>query len=156
MDEMRFAQSVTINQPVKEIFAYLNNFENLVEWASVVIAVRKLSPEMLVVGSTMKATIRFLGHWLEMTFEIIECEPDSYLTIKSIAGACPSLFCYRFEPSECGGTILYQEAFFQPVQGIIGLADPVVASALRRQLEYDLLTLKDILETRAPVYETLR
>jgi hypothetical protein len=98
----------------------------------------------------VKTTVRFLGQWMDMTFETIECKPNHYLAFKSISGACPSLFYYRLEPSACGGTIIHSEAFFQSVRGIIDQEETVVISALHRQIAYDLCTLKDILEARTP------
>jgi hypothetical protein len=47
--------------------------------------------------------------------------------------------------------MVYREAFFQRVQGVIDQAETVIISALHRQLEYDLCTLKDILEAQNPV-----
>lgn len=100
-------------------------------------------------GATVRSTIRFLGRWLDTTFEIVECEPSRSLTIKSISGVSPCLFCYQFEPVEDGGTTVSQEALIHLIEGMLDLADPVVTSVVRRQLAYDLLTLKDMLEARA-------
>jgi uncharacterized membrane protein len=147
--DMKFVQNILIHYPVQEIFAYISDIENLVDWASTVISVRKLSPQVLGVGTTIKTTTRFLGCWMDVTYEVVEHEIDNSVTFKSISGV-PCLFSYRFEPSECGGTILHQEAWFQSVKGLIDHASSVVSNALRRQLEYDLVTLKDIMEAREP------
>ena len=96
----------------------------------------------------MQSTTRILGRWLEMTFEVIECEPSRSLTIKSIAGVTPCHFCYQFEPIEDGGTNVSLEAVIHP-RGILGLAESVVTNVVRRQIEHDLLTLKDMLEASA-------
>jgi len=83
-----------------------------------------------------------------MTFEVVEYEPSRSLMIKSIAGASSCYIYYQFEPVIDGGTSVSQEAVFQLIEGIIEQAELVITSAVRRQLQYDLLTLKDILETR--------
>jgi len=145
---MSVKQSVVINLPTEEIFAYMSDFENLIDWSSAVIAVRKSSPGAIQVGATMQSTTRILGRWLEMTFEVIECEPSRSLTIKSIAGVAPCHFCYQFEPVEDGGTNVSLEAVIHP-RGILGLAESVVTNVVRRQIEHDLLTLKDMLEASA-------
>lgn len=150
---MKVEQSIVINLPAEEVFSYISDLENLVDWCSVIIAVRNLSPKAFEVGATMKATIRFLGRWLDMTFEVIEREPDRCLTLKSIAGISPCLFCYRFEPNQCGGTTLIQESTIESVESIIDLAVPVIMRSINRQLEYDLQTLKDLLEARASACE---
>ena len=148
MIKMNVKQSIVINLPVEEIFAYMSDIANMVDWSSAIIAVRKISPGELHVGATVQSTIRFLGKWLDITFEIVEYEPSRYLTLKSISGVTPCLFCYQFEPSEDGGTIISQGTIIHLTGGILDLAEPVVTNVVRRQLEHDLLTLKDILEAR--------
>lgn len=150
--EIKNEQSIVINQPVGEIFDYVSDLENMVDWSSVVIAIRKLSSERLEVGANIKATIRFLGRWLDMAFEIVECEPDHCLTIKSTSGLSPCLFSYRFEPVPGGTTILSVEAAIHSFSELMETSGSVITNAVRRQIEYDLLTLKDILEARAPIY----
>ncbi len=149
MIQINVKQSVVINLPAEEIFAYISDLENLVDWSNVVIAVRKSSPEAGRVGARARSTIRFLGRWLDTTFEIVECEPSRSLTIKSISGVSPCLFYYQFEPVEDGGTTVSQEALIHLIEGTLDVADLVVTNVVRRQLTYDLLTLKDMLEARA-------
>lgn len=155
MVEMKVEQRIIISQPVDEVFNYLSNLENLVEWTSNTIAVKKVAPRNQGVGEVVRCTTRFLGRWMELTLEIIEREQGRYLTFKSIAGSCPSLFCYAFERSKCGGTVLSQEAVVQHFEGVIDQAEPVVSSAFRRSLEFDLQTLKEILETRPVTTEVV-
>src|SRR5207247_3419309 len=145
---MKVKESIVINLPVEEIFAYMSDIANMVDWSSAIIAVRKISPGELHVGATVQSTIRFLGKWVDITFEIVEYKPSRYLTLKSISGVTPCLFCYQFEPSEDGGTIISQGTIIHLTGGILDLAEPVVTNVVRRQLEHDLLTLKDILEAR--------
>src|SRR5215469_14687566 len=142
--KMNVKQSVFINRATEEIFAYMSDIENLVDWSSVTISTRKISPGELHVGATVKSTIRFLGKWLDITFEIVEYEPSRYLTFKSITGVTPCLFSYQFEPTEDGGTILSQGTIIHFTGAILDLTESVVTSVVRSQLEHDLLTLKDI------------
>ena len=146
---MEFKQSIIINLPSEEIFAYMNDLENLADWSSVVIAARKNSQQSMHVGTTVRCTIRFLGRWFDISFEIVECKPSRYLTIKSISGVAPCLICYRLDPVEVGGTSVTTEQVIHSTGGFLGLTEPVVTSMIRRQLEHDLLTLKDILEAKA-------
>jgi dehydrogenase/reductase SDR family member 12 len=147
--EMNVKQTVFINLPAEEIFAYMSDLENLVDWCSAIIAVRKISPGAIHVGTMGRSTIRFLGRWADLAFEIVEYDPGRSITIKGISGAAPCLFCYQFEPGEEGGTTIFQEAVIHLAEGILAQAKPVITSAVRRQLEYDLLTLKDVLEASA-------
>jgi uncharacterized membrane protein len=151
LNRMKVKHSVFINLPVEEIFAYLSNLENLPDWSGVVISVRKISPEEMVVGTAVRCTIRILGRWFDMTYETVECVPNRYLTFKSVSSIAPSLICYQFEPLEGIGTNLIVEENINFPGGFLGFAEPVVKGVIRRQLSYDLLTLKDILETTASI-----
>ena len=148
---MNDEQSIGINLPTEEIFAYMTDVENLVEWSSAVIAVRKTPPGAIHVGETFRSTIRFLGRWRDIIFEVVEFEPGHYLTLKSVSGVSPCVFCYRFVPVEGGETNVSLEAVINFTGGVLGLAEPVLARAIRRQLDHDLLTLKDLLEARASI-----
>ena len=146
---MKTRQSVVINLSAEEIFAYMSDLENLVDWSGSTIAVRKISPGALHIGATLRSTMRFLGRWMDITFEIVEYEPGRCLTIKSLSGTTPCLFCYQFEPTGDGGTNVSLETVIHLTGRILGLADSVVTNIVRRQIKHDLLTLKDMLEASA-------
>jgi len=151
---MNDRQNVFINRATEEIFAYTSDIENMVDWSSVIISTRKISPGEIHLGARVRSTIRFLGKWLDITFEVVEFEPNRYLTLKSIAGVTHCLFSYQFEPAEGGGTIVSLGTIIHFTVGILDLAEPVVTNVIRRQLEHDLLTLKDILEARTSMSRT--
>jgi uncharacterized membrane protein len=141
-------QSVVIHLPAEEVFAYLSEVENLPDWSGPMIAIRKISPGALQVGARMRSTLQLLGRWMDITFEIVEYEPDRYLTIKSLSGTTPCLFCYQFGSLADGGTSVCLEAVIELSEGILGLSEAALSNVARRQIEHDLLTLKDVLEAR--------
>jgi len=154
MIEVNVKQTIVINLLVEEIFAYMSDLENPVGWSSVIIAVSKLSPGTMHVGAMVQSTIRFLGRRLDTTFEVVECQPGRSLTIKSIAGVAPCLFCYQFEPAEEGGTTVSQETVIHLTESMFGLEESVVTRVVGHQLEYDLLLLKDMLEASAATHRS--
>jgi uncharacterized membrane protein len=139
-------RDVSIDLPVEKVFAYLCDLTNLTNWSSTVTAIEKNSPGALNVGATLQAKVRVLGMWLDITFEIIECDPNHYLTIKSVAGVSPCLICYLFEQAAADRTIVSQEIMIHHTEGVIDLSLPVIKSVLSRQFAHDLLTLKEVLE----------
>jgi uncharacterized membrane protein len=149
LKNMNVAESVIIQLPPKEIFTYISNFENLVDWSSVVIAARKISSEEMLVGTTIRCTIRILGRWFDTTYEIVECIPNRYLSFKSISGIAPTLVCYRFEPVDGVGTNVIVEEIVTFTGGFLGFEEPVIKDVIKRQVANDLLTLKDLLENTA-------
>ena len=86
---------------------------------------------------------------MDITFEIVEYEPDRCLTIKSLSGITPCLFSYQFEQTEDGATTVSLETVIHLTGGTLGLTESVTTNVVRRQLVHDLLTLKDILEAGA-------
>ena len=146
--EMKVVQNIVIDLPAGEIFAYVAELENLADWSGVVIAVRKTPSGAMHVGTTVLITIRFLGRWVQSTYEVVECEPGHHITLKSIVGIAPCVFSFLFAPLAAGRTRLSFEAVIQK-GAYLGLAEQTAASATRRQIEHDLQTLKEILEAGA-------
>ena len=105
----------------------------------------------MLVGTTVRCTIRILGRWFDTTYEIVECVPCRYMTYKSISGVAPSLICYQFEPVEGIGTNMIVEENINFPGGFLGFAEPVIKGVIRRQVANDLQTLKDLLETSASI-----
>ena len=103
-------------------------------------------------GATVKSTIRFLGMWTEMTFVVVECQPDRFLTIKSTSGITPCLFHYQFECLENGGTSIAQDIEISLIGGFRYQTEQVITTAMRRDAAHDLLNLKDTLESRVVAY----
>jgi Polyketide cyclase / dehydrase and lipid transport len=147
-------QSVIINIPPGEIFTFVSDFENLTSWSSSVISARKIASEDMLVGTMVQCTIRILGKWLDTTYEIVECVPGRYLTIKSITSIAPTLISYRFVLMEGGRTNVFVEESIQFVSGSLGFAESVIKNVINRQLAIDLLTLKDLMEVKDSICTT--
>lgn len=145
MIKIEIKQHININLPIGEVFAYMSTLENMTDWSGSTISIKQLSPGAMQVGATVRVTVRFLGKWLGIIFEVIEYRPDHCLTFKSVSGIVPCLLCYQFEPAREGGTTLSLEAVIHLTEGNQALVERV----LRRQYECDLLTLKDLMEARA-------
>jgi uncharacterized membrane protein len=143
-------QNVIIHRPAEDIFTYMTGGEHLVDWSSVVLAVRTTPSGPMQGGSRLRITSQFLGRWMETTYEVIECQPHSHLTLKCTTGIVPCVFSYQFDATG-GGTIVSLEAMMSlSLQaGMLGLPEAVVETIVKRQIQHDLLTLKDVLETRA-------
>lgn len=148
-------QAVFIGLPTEDVFAYISDLENLSDWSSVVIAARTLSQGEIGPGTQVRSTLRFLNKWSDMTFEIVEYERNRILTLKSINGIARCTIFYQLEPEEEGGTTVSQEMVVHCTEGTVEVAESVARNAIRRQLEYDLLTLKDMLEANVSMYEVV-
>lgn len=148
MREIKIDQSVTINRCIEDVFAYVSSIENLTDWGSGVIAVRKASSGCLHTGDVVRMTLRFLGRWMEMTYEVVEYQPPRLITLKGISGIAPCVFSWHFTVSEDGRTSVFQEAMLDARnrERFAGIAKTTMVKVARRQLQHDLLTLRDLLE----------
>ena len=75
-------QSVVIERPLEEVFAFVADRENDALWAPVVTQTRKTSEGPLGVGTTYEQSGRFLGRNLEMIFEVTEYEPNRKIGLR--------------------------------------------------------------------------
>ena len=148
MNAMKIERSLVINLCAEEIFDYMADIDNLVEWSGTVVTIRKTTAGAISAGATLRCTSRFLGRWQETTYELVEFEPGHLFTLKSISSLAPSNFSYRLEQTEPGKTNVSVEALIEPMEGYMGLDEVVVVSAVCRQIENDLYTIRDILEAR--------
>lgn len=139
--------SVVINRPVEEVFEYMGDPSNNVQWQSGTIESKQTSEGPRGVGTTTQAVTQFLGKRLESTGEITEYEPNRRVGVKSTSGPIPITATTTFEEVE-GGTKVTLEAEGD-VSGVFKLAEPIVARTAQRQFEGNYLTLKDVLEAGA-------
>ncbi len=87
---------------------------------------------------------------METTYEVIECQPGSHLTFKSTTGIDPCVFSYQFDETGEGTIVTLEVMLSLSLQGeMLGLSEAVVENMVKRQIQHDLLTLKDVLETIA-------
>ena len=149
MNTLKVEHVVSINLPIKETFAYMSNLENLAYWSGFVISARKISAEEMLIGTTVRCTVRILGRWFETTYEIVECMTDRYLSFKSIIGIAPNLTHYRFEHLEGVGTNVSVEVNIHFTGGYLGYEETLITNLVSRQIASDLQTLKDLLEITA-------
>jgi uncharacterized membrane protein len=142
--------SVFIHRPAEDIFTYMTDGEHLMDWSSVVLAVRVAPSGPIQGGSRLRITSQFLGRWMETAYEVIECQPHSHLTFKGTTGIDPCVFSFQFDATEGGTSVSLESLVSLYLQaGMLGLPEAVVESIVKRQIQHDLLALKDVLEARA-------
>ena len=96
---LEFENTIPIDRPIDEVFAFLSDFENIPKWNYYVLEVRQLSERPIGIGTTY--------HQVRKTdrqdFRIIEFEPDHTLAVKTLPQSSPS-FERRFTLYEEGDT----------------------------------------------------
>ena len=136
--------SVVIDRPIEEVFGFATEPENEPLWQSTSLETEQTSVGSVGVGTTFRNTSKFLGRRIDSTYEVTENEPPRRQCLRITSGPIPGSGCYLFEPAE-GGT-RFTQTFEAEIGGFFKLAEPLVGRAIRRQMDADMATLKDLLE----------
>jgi len=142
---LRVENSVVINQPIEEVFAFVSKAENDPLWQAQIQEARTTSDGPFGVGSRTAQKAHFLGRGIDTVGEITEYEQNRIIAWKSISGAISGEGQSIFEVTGDGQTKYTIIADFD-IGGFFKLAEPIVARSARRQTEANLANLKDILE----------
>ena len=144
MTAVRVEESIEINRPVEEVFAYSTDVENLPEWAGPVAEARKEGPGPLSVGDQFTLVQKFLGRRFESPCEVIALEPNRRFEYRSWGGPVP--FTYTCMPS--GAATRFTMIAEGEPGSFFKLVGPLFEKADKRQVKNDLETLKDIAESK--------
>jgi uncharacterized protein YndB with AHSA1/START domain len=140
---MKFTNTVTINRPTADVFAFLAHFENVPRWNHAISETRKITGGPVDVGSVYRQT-RTLPSRSEETFEVTEFEPDRRLSIRGALGPFQGEITYLLEAAG-NATALANTMNLQP-SGPLRLVAPLAASRVKSAVAANLDTLKQILE----------
>ena len=142
-------QSVVIERPLEEVFAFVADRENDALWAPVVTETRKTSEGPLSVGTTYEQSGRFLGRNLEMLFEVTEYEPNHKIGQRLITSGplrATSLFSVE---AVSGGTRVTLTGEAQAGGFFWLLPDRIMLLPAQRIMGVALTNLKELLEARS-------
>ncbi len=138
--------SQIIRRPIEEVFAYMSDLRHQPEHQSGLLEMHQMTEGPVGIGTTFVGVRRFLGRKMESTMEIIEYEPNAKLTWKTISGPTPFVSSWRFESTPEGTRLIWN---LEAEVGFLGLAEPLIAAAIRREAKASAGHLKDFLESRA-------
>ncbi len=142
-------ESVVINRPVEEVFAFVADNRNDVRWQDGLLEVRVAPDGPVGQGTQVTEVRKFMGRRIESTRVISEFVPNVRIVAGTKDGPVDVGGYTTFEPIE-GGTRVTQHMEMQ-TKGFFALADPLVASSMRRNLKASSGDLKDLLENGVPV-----
>ena len=140
--------SVDINRPIEEVFAYVTDPTKAPEWSSLTLESRLEGGGPIGVGSRIRAIGKFLGRRVESTAEVTRYEAPTIFSMREISG--PGHLEIERQLESVGKGTRYRSRLAGEAGGLFKLADPIVASLMKRAVETDLHTLKTLLEARVP------
>ena len=146
---MQLDQSVVIERPLEEVFAFVTNRENDAQWAPVVTETRKTSEGPLGVGTTYEQAGRFLGRNVEMHFEVTEYEPNRKIGQRLMSQGQLVATSVCSVEAVSGGTRLTITGEAQTSGFFWLLPDSIMLFPAQRIMGVALRNLKELLETRS-------
>ncbi|MEU4290301.1 SRPBCC family protein [Kribbella sp. NPDC026596] len=140
---MKFTNTITIDRPPTEVFAYLSNLENLPRWNYALAETRQLAPGPPGVGTRYLQTRTIPVH-TEESLEITEFTPPHNLTIQGTLNAFPANLTYTLHPT-ANATTLTNTIDLHPPRPLNLLA-PIALSRIKSAVAENLAVLKQLLE----------
>jgi len=138
-------QTIVIDRPVAEVFAFVSDQRNTPQWQGGLVEVQRLTDGPPGIGTRHVFVRNFLGRRMEGTNEYVAYEPDRLVTFRTTSGP-PLEASYFFEPAGTGTRLTSRVQLHG--SGLFGLIEPVVAAGLRREMKAAFPALKALLESR--------
>ena len=140
----KFQESVVINRPLEEVFAFVSNVENDPPWSSAT-QFRQTSDGPIGVGTTFRQRDRFLGRHVDLHFEVVGYDMNHSITLKSDSALLSLEGTRIVEPLADNATRLTFVGGGH-ARGVLKLVEPLLAAIGDRRLRTQLGRFKRRLE----------
>jgi uncharacterized protein YndB with AHSA1/START domain len=145
MSEIR--ESVEINRPPEEVFAYLDDVERHGEWQEDIVGVERVTEEPIRQGSRVRETRHVPGGNRTMTYEVTEHDPPRRSSFRVLDGPIRAVGTISVEPAGDGTKSRVTIAVDFEGHGIGGkLLLPVARSQARKRVPQSQAKMKQVLE----------
>ena len=138
---------VLVDRPVKDVFAFVSNPNNMSQWNSAVVSLQQATPGAVGVGTKFKTVGEMMGRRIEGEMQIVAYEPDTKCGFQLQAGPMQVNLTLSFKTVGTG-TKISLNAQGNP-GGIFKLAEGVMAGQVKSMMEGNLARLKTVLEKGA-------
>ncbi len=136
--------TTTIERPVGQVFAFVQDENNIPKWDPDLLKVAKTSQGPIGKGSTFHLDIKpFMGE-TQGSGEVVAYEPDRRIELQFVMGKLKPHVFHLFEPAG-SGTRFTRRVVMQP-SGFMRLMTPLMRSMMRKKNVQYLATLKRLLE----------
>ena len=135
---------VLVDRPIKDVFAFVSNPNNMSKWNSAVVSLEQVNPGKVDVGSKFKTVGEMMGRRIEGEMQITAYEPDTKCGFQVTAGPMQVNLTMSFKTVGTG-TKDSLNAQGNP-GGLFKLAEGVMAGQVKSMMEGNLARLKSVLE----------
>jgi hypothetical protein len=122
-------RAVLVQPPVDRVYAYLSDFTNAVDWDAGTVSCSMLQGDGGI-GTTYANTSKFMGLETELTYELLELEPDRLIVLRGENATVTSTDHMLIQPAEGGTEVLYTAEF--EFKGLARLLEPVLRVPLEK------------------------
>lgn len=148
MSEIR--ESVEINRPPEEVFAYLDDVERHGEWQEDIVDVERVTDGPIRRGARVRETRHVPGGNRSMTYEVTEHDPPRQSSFRVLDGPIRAVGTISVEPAGDGTKSRVTIAMDFEGHGIGGkLLLPVARNQARKRVPESQAKMKDVLEKGA-------
>ncbi len=141
---INFDFSALIDRPMKDVFAFVADPNNMSKWNSAVVSLQQVTPGAVGVGTKFKSVGEALGRRIEGELQVTAYEPDTKCGFQLNAGPMQLNLTITFKTVGTG-TKVSLNGEGNP-GGIFKLAEGVMAGQMKSMMEGNLARLKTVLE----------
>ena len=142
------SDSIVIDRPVEEVFAYVTNVLNDPAWHTDVLQARQVTEGTIGVGTVWHARFKPAMGISEGEMKVVTFEPNRMQVMKGDIGPMHPTLTYLLESSN-GGTKFTRHVQIS-VSGWMKIMAPMMGMMLPKQNKGFLANLKRVLEERPP------
>ena len=133
-----------IDKPVKDVFAFVADPNNMSKWNSAVVSLEQITPGVVGVGTKFKSAGELMGRRIEGEMQVTAYEPDTKCGFQVNAGPMQDNLTITLKTVGTG-TKVSLNAQGNPA-GFFKLAEPMMAGRVKSLMEENLARLKSVLE----------
>ena len=139
-------ESVIVDRPVEDVFAFFQNPDNVTLYSTNVISYERVSGHDGEVGAVVHGVVKVAGRRLDITEELAGVEQGKCLRRRSTDSPVPYEVETRFEPADEGTRVTWHQESGS-LGGVFGkLADGIVTKMYARDVRSSLENAKTLME----------
>lgn len=139
--------SALIDRPVKDVFAFVADPNNMSKWNAAVVSLEQVTPGSVGVGTKFRSVAEMMGRRIEGEMQVTAYDPGNQCGFQVKAGPMQVNLTLAFKTVGTG-TKVSLNAQGNP-GGIFKLAEAVMARQVKSMMEGNLLRLKSVMEKGA-------
>ena len=153
---LKVVGSVTIHRSAKDVFAYVSEPENQSDWQPGLHEVSHKPGATRGTGSTTEVR-KVMGRRVEHTMEIVDFQEDKKISHRGAASSHDGAMERHISLQEIGnGSTRVTLEMDIDTKGALKAAAPVLQRMVQREVDSDLLHLKDILEAHDDLHQGMK